>query len=140
MGNGALPNGPSYRAHPRLYHLRHDVTVGSSPLTALKRKLMLPLLTNANFIRHSQDEQFDWLEVHGGGRFFKRLDLASRDTAEQIECFETIETTCKLSDDFQRALLENVHLAPISHHFAVTLNVTRGQLHNVASELDGLSY
>src|SRR6266704_4983157 len=21
MGNGALPNGPSYRAHPRLYHL-----------------------------------------------------------------------------------------------------------------------
>src|SRR5712671_5365163 len=23
MGNGALPNGPSYRAHPRLYHLRH---------------------------------------------------------------------------------------------------------------------
>jgi hypothetical protein len=20
MGNGALPNGPSYRAHPRLYH------------------------------------------------------------------------------------------------------------------------
>src|SRR5258705_12018708 len=23
MGNGALPNGPSYRAHPRLYLLRH---------------------------------------------------------------------------------------------------------------------
>jgi hypothetical protein len=22
MGNGALPNGPSYRAHPRLYHFR----------------------------------------------------------------------------------------------------------------------
>ena len=22
MGNGALPNGPSYRAHPRLYHLQ----------------------------------------------------------------------------------------------------------------------
>jgi hypothetical protein len=21
MGNGALPHGPSYRAHPRLYHL-----------------------------------------------------------------------------------------------------------------------
>jgi hypothetical protein len=23
MGNGALPNGPSYRAHPRLYLTRH---------------------------------------------------------------------------------------------------------------------
>jgi len=23
MGNGALPNGPSYRAHPRLYQSRH---------------------------------------------------------------------------------------------------------------------
>ena len=22
MGNGALPNGPSYRAHPRLYQMR----------------------------------------------------------------------------------------------------------------------
>jgi hypothetical protein len=24
MGNGALPNGPSYRAHSRLYHLRSE--------------------------------------------------------------------------------------------------------------------
>src|ERR1039457_1749474 len=24
MGNGAMPNGPSYRAHPRLYHLSSD--------------------------------------------------------------------------------------------------------------------
>jgi hypothetical protein len=24
MGNGASPNGPSYRAHPRLYHRYRD--------------------------------------------------------------------------------------------------------------------
>jgi len=28
MGNGALPNGPSYRAHPRLYQSRHPDRVG----------------------------------------------------------------------------------------------------------------
>src|SRR5216684_1063349 len=27
MGNGALPNGSSYRAHPRLYHFGLDVVV-----------------------------------------------------------------------------------------------------------------
>src|SRR5216684_8586738 len=32
MGNGALPNGPSYRAHPRLYHFRDDAMSGLSPL------------------------------------------------------------------------------------------------------------
>jgi hypothetical protein len=32
MGNGALPNGPSYRAHPRLYLLRHGRTASECPL------------------------------------------------------------------------------------------------------------
>ena len=38
MGNGALPNGPSYRAHPRLYHFRHDEHDGQCPLSRAKRK------------------------------------------------------------------------------------------------------
>jgi DNA invertase Pin-like site-specific DNA recombinase len=33
MGNGALPNGPSYRAHPRLYRAREEGTkLGRKPL------------------------------------------------------------------------------------------------------------
>jgi len=32
MGNGALPNGPSYRAHPRLYLLRHGEAASECPL------------------------------------------------------------------------------------------------------------
>src|SRR6266508_1456943 len=30
MGNGALPHGPSDRAHPRLYHLGHSTDVRST--------------------------------------------------------------------------------------------------------------
>src|SRR6266699_6262183 len=37
MGNGALPNGPSYRAHPRLYHPRHAVIANSGQLTKQER-------------------------------------------------------------------------------------------------------
>jgi hypothetical protein len=32
MGNGALPNGPSYRAYPRLYLNRHSATAVEYPL------------------------------------------------------------------------------------------------------------
>src|SRR6266480_5566157 len=38
MGNGALPNGPSYRAHPRLYRLGHRATALRVPLAMAKRK------------------------------------------------------------------------------------------------------
>ena len=33
MGNGALPNGPSYRAHPRLYLSGHARRGEECPLT-----------------------------------------------------------------------------------------------------------
>jgi hypothetical protein len=39
MGNGALPNGPSYRAHPRLYLFGHGGMSDVSPYRAPKRKL-----------------------------------------------------------------------------------------------------
>ncbi len=32
MGNGALPHGPSYRAHPQLYHERLAEFVLAGPL------------------------------------------------------------------------------------------------------------
>jgi hypothetical protein len=32
MGNGALPNGPRYRAHPRLYHFRPEERGKARPL------------------------------------------------------------------------------------------------------------
>jgi hypothetical protein len=32
MGNGALPNGPSYRAHPRLYRVRSAAALKSSTI------------------------------------------------------------------------------------------------------------
>src|ERR1700687_1031242 len=38
MGNGALPNGPSYRAHPRLYRLRHADCIEQCPLSGVTRK------------------------------------------------------------------------------------------------------
>src|SRR5216683_7739070 len=37
MGNGALPNGPSYRAHPRLYRLRHPAMSAQWSLSGAKR-------------------------------------------------------------------------------------------------------
>jgi hypothetical protein len=37
MGNGALPNGPSYRAHPRLYHFGRSAMSQLSPLSAPER-------------------------------------------------------------------------------------------------------
>jgi hypothetical protein len=30
MGNGALPHGPSYRVHPRLYRMRHTISPDSA--------------------------------------------------------------------------------------------------------------
>ena len=39
MGNGALPNGPSYRAHPRLYLFGHVAISELSLLWGVKRKL-----------------------------------------------------------------------------------------------------
>jgi len=38
MGNGALPNGPSYRAHPRLYPLRHADAYEECRLSGVRRK------------------------------------------------------------------------------------------------------
>src|SRR6266571_3089050 len=38
MGNGALPNGPSYRAHPRLYRPRHRAMAHRIQLVVAKRK------------------------------------------------------------------------------------------------------
>jgi hypothetical protein len=35
MGNGALPNGPSYRAHPRLYHGKQCVFAKRSGITRI---------------------------------------------------------------------------------------------------------
>ena len=37
MGNGVLPNGPSYRAHPRLYQLGRPATSASALLTGAQR-------------------------------------------------------------------------------------------------------
>jgi hypothetical protein len=37
MGNGALPNGPSYRAHPRLYRLGHSGMPAQCRLLRAKR-------------------------------------------------------------------------------------------------------
>src|SRR6266700_8237923 len=37
MGNGALPNGPSYRAHPRLYRLRRADHGRTCPFIGVKR-------------------------------------------------------------------------------------------------------
>jgi|SRR5205807_1161744 hypothetical protein len=37
MGNGALPHGPSYRAHPRLYHKRPSALPPEGPLTEVLR-------------------------------------------------------------------------------------------------------
>lgn len=39
MGNGALPSGPSYRAHPRLYLFGHAAISELSLLSEVKRKL-----------------------------------------------------------------------------------------------------
>src|SRR6266540_1364163 len=39
MGNGALPNGPSYRAHPRLYRLGPAATLAKCSLIGGKRTL-----------------------------------------------------------------------------------------------------
>jgi hypothetical protein len=39
MGNGALPNGPSYRAHPRLYHFGHAAMTSLSPLSGARRTI-----------------------------------------------------------------------------------------------------
>src|SRR5258707_13525605 len=43
MGNGALPNGPSYRAHPRLYHgvgsLRRTDSVAIEGIADIRRSL-----------------------------------------------------------------------------------------------------
>ena len=38
MGNGALPNGSSYRAHPRLYQNGHAMHVAACPLLGQQRK------------------------------------------------------------------------------------------------------
>src|SRR5258708_17123302 len=38
MGNGALPNGPSYRAHPRLYPNRHGRPDRRCPVSGVERK------------------------------------------------------------------------------------------------------
>ena len=38
MGNGALPNGPSYRAHPQLYRTGHGAVVAACPLPGALRK------------------------------------------------------------------------------------------------------
>src|SRR5260370_26763230 len=37
MGNGALPHGPSYRAHPRLYRNRPSAMSALQPLSGGKR-------------------------------------------------------------------------------------------------------
>src|ERR1700692_2367492 len=37
MGNGALPNGPSYRAHPRLYPFGHAAMSEMSLLSGVNR-------------------------------------------------------------------------------------------------------
>jgi hypothetical protein len=37
MGNGALPHGPSYRAHPRLYQMRSVSMSAIAPLLGAKR-------------------------------------------------------------------------------------------------------
>jgi hypothetical protein len=38
MGNGALPNGPSYRAHPRLYPLSQTDAGSECPFIGVDRK------------------------------------------------------------------------------------------------------
>ena len=42
MGNGALPNGPSYRAHPRLYHSVSFCCAAACPLSGETRKTYAP--------------------------------------------------------------------------------------------------
>jgi hypothetical protein len=41
MGNGVLPHGPSYRAHPRLYHPSRGNGREGRPVTARKQTLAL---------------------------------------------------------------------------------------------------
>jgi hypothetical protein len=42
MGNGALPHGPSYRAHPRLYRLGRPAMSAFPPLASVERESPRP--------------------------------------------------------------------------------------------------
>ena len=53
MGNGALPHGPSYRAHPRLYLLRRKLSVrfGTQLPTFVEPPECECLTQSRNFLR-----------------------------------------------------------------------------------------
>jgi hypothetical protein len=57
MGNGVLPHGPSYRAHPRLYHRDKsqspEFTVGIDAKRTFVDKRSRPNLQRMTHLRHN---------------------------------------------------------------------------------------
>ena len=64
MGNGALPNGPSYRAHPRLYLSGRGLSARPGQLSGAKRTF-------------APDQRTSSKVIHCGGAVF-RCDRARR--------------------------------------------------------------
>ena len=85
MGNGASPNGPSYRAHPRLYLSSRSRTSAQCPLLREDRK------------QYTRPEQFDSV-----GRFMHDVDALiakANDLTAAARRFETA-IVCSLAQGF----------------------------------------
>jgi hypothetical protein len=61
MGNGALPHGPSDRAHPRLYHPSRGNGREGLPVTARKRTLALSRSRSASSGSLKLEQEIDSL-------------------------------------------------------------------------------
>jgi PD-(D/E)XK nuclease superfamily protein len=66
MGNGALPNGPSYRAHPRLYHRCRGTKPSNVGDWGKSRQDLLAVILEP--IARSVDEAFEFVPPIGAGR------------------------------------------------------------------------
>jgi hypothetical protein len=66
MGNGALPNGPSYRAHPRLCLNGHAGSHQKCPLLKVHRPCHRPAVTSQVDPNRSSHQQLIGCKNHSG--------------------------------------------------------------------------
>ena len=78
MGNGALPNGLSYRAHPRLYRLRHAAMFAVRSLSGEKRTFRGRRVSEANYPSPARNRSKTATTLRRSSRNRSILMVASR--------------------------------------------------------------
>ena len=127
MGNGVMPNGLSYRAHPRFHHCRRPRRDGNAPgASGLCRRATVPKRRGYSLLVRQTCEkpelpafrvtlpssECSWV-IDGDGQMLGRL-WGRGHQAHPVRRLQTVP--CSLRDDGHHPRLERKRLRPVRGH------------------------